>query len=59
MYFLVFYFYWVFKSLVGELVYEYVIWVRLEVVVMWFKFMEDKIQDIVFEVGYQNIEIFI
>lgn len=54
-----FHFHRVFKSLVGESVHEYVTRVRLEVAAMRLKFTEDKIQDIAFEVGYQNTETFI
>ena len=54
-----FHFHRVFKSLVGEAVHEYVTRVRLEVAAMRLKFTEDKIQDIAFEVGYQNPETFI
>lgn len=54
-----FHFHRVFKSLVRESVHEYVTRVRLEVAAMRLKFTEDKIQDIAFEVGYQNTETFI
>lgn len=53
-----FHFHRIFKSLVGEPVHEYVTRIRLEVAAMRLKFTEEKVQDIAFEVGYQNPETF-
>lgn len=53
-----FHFHRIFKSLVGEPVHEYVTRIRLEVGALRLKFTEDKIQDIAFQVGYQNPETF-
>lgn len=53
-----FHFHRIFKSLVGEPVYEYVSRIRLEVAALRLKFTTDRIQEIAFQVGYQNPETF-